>query len=447
MIKDFGLKNIITFIFVIGAIVSLLIFSGLIKFGADKNKASGTVVVWGTIPFSTIQQYIDQSKTKNLNIIYKTQDKTTYESDLVNALASGSGPDLFIMPHENILRNSDKIFKIPYSSFPQGLYEATYINESKLFLTRNGILAIPMSVDPLIMYYNKNLVASSFLIDVPKYWDEFTSFVTDVTIVGENGKIVVSGAALGTYENILNAKGLLSTLLMQNDNKIVGTDPITTKKRSELAVTDLSFRKAEQVLTFFTSFSQFGNKNYSWNEALRSSREKFISGELAIYFGKASEVEIIRKKNPNLDFDVALMPQISKTSTKITYGSMNGIAITKSSKNIAASIEVASKLAGSKVSEKLNRDLLLTPARKDLLRNKPNDSRLTLFYNSAIISNAWIDPDMEATEDLFRNLIRSINTGSLNISDALRRSNSDLNKILNRTINTTIVDISTEMNN
>lgn len=445
MLKEFGIKNIIVAIFVLGAVISLLVFSGLIKIGTNSDVASGKVVVWGTIPFATIQTYIDQSKTKNIDIIYKKQDPQSYEADLVNAFAAGVGPDLFIMPHENILRHVDKIYEIPYASFPKDKYEATYINEAKLFLTKNGILAIPMSVDPMVMYYNKQIISSAFLIDVPRYWEETIPFVAETTLTDANGSISISGAALGTYDNILNAKGILSTLLMQNGNKIVGTDPITNKKRAEISFSENTFTSSEQALSFYTSFSRFGNQNYSWNEALALSRESFIAGDLALYFGKMSEVEQIRKKNPNLDFDVALMPQINETSIKSTFGSMTGIAIAKQSKNISAAIAVASKLAGNTISEQLSRDLLVAPARKDLLRNKPDDARLTLFYNSAIIANAWIDPDPEATESLFKNLIRSVNTGSLASSDALRRANADLEIILNRTINTSIKDESMEI--
>lgn len=445
MLKEFGIKNIIMAIFVGGAVIALLVFSGLIKVGGSTEQASGKVVVWGTIPFATIQPYIDQSRTKNIDITYKKQDPLTYESDLINAFAAGVGPDLFIMPHEDILRHVDKIFEIPYTSFPRDQYQKTYINESKLFMTKNGILAIPMSVDPMVMYYNKQLISSAFLIDIPQYWEETIPFVSEITIADANGSITRSGAALGTYDNILNAKAILSTLFLQNGNTIVGTNPTTTKKRAEFALSEDSFAKAEQALAFFTSFRRLGNQNYSWNEALEVSRESFTAGDLALYFGKMSEVENIAKKNPNLDFGVALMPQISETSIKSTFGSMTGIAIAKQSKNIPAAIVIGSSLAGKSVSEKLTKDLLVAPARKDLLANKPDDALTTMFYNSAIIADGWIDPDSEATEILFKNLIRSVNTSSLNMADALRRANADLEILLNRTINTTITDESIEI--
>lgn len=445
MLKEIGIKNIITAIFVFAAILAFLVFSNVIKLpGGKTDEVSGKVVVWGTIPFQIMQPYVNQAKTKNLDVVYKTQDPVTYERDLVNAFASGVGPDLFIASHEQILRNADKIFEIPFTSFPKTQYEATYINESRLFFTEKGILGIPIAVDPLIMYYNKSLIASAFLVDVPKYWEEVLPFVSQITIADANGSISNSGIALGTYDNILNAKGILSTLFLQNGNRLVGTDPTSTQKRAELAFSENALSAGQQVLGFYTSFSKLGNQNYSWNEALVQSREKFIAGELALYFGQGSELDRIRKKNPNLDFDIALMPQLSETSLKVTFGSMTGVAIAKQSKNPAAAINVASVLSGVDVSGALSAELGLAPVRKDLLRNKPDDARATLLYNSAIIADGWVDPDPEATDLLFKNIIRAITTGSLNIAEALRKADADLQIILNRTINTTIKDKTSE---
>lgn len=438
MLKEIGIKKIITVIFIVGAIFAFLIFSNVIKVGNDSNVVSGKVVVWGTIPYDTMQQYIDQSNTKTIDVVYKVQNEGSYESDILNAFAAGRGPDLFIMPHENILRNADKIFEIPYTSFPKTQYQSTYINEANIFLTSTGVLSIPMSVDPMVMYYNKQLISSAFLIEPPKYWDDLTTFSSKISLVDAGGSISQSGVAMGTFDNIKNAKGILSTLLLQNGNRLVGTDPLTGKKRSELSFTDDSFEQAKQALEFYTSFSNFGNGNYSWNESLISSREKFITGELALYFGKASELENIRKKNPNLDFDITLMPQISETSIKTTYGSMMGIAISKQTPNKAAAISVASSLSGKIISEKLTRDLFVAPVRRDLLKNKPDDAHLTLFYNSAIISNAWFDPEPQSTSLIFKTLIRDVNTGSRTPDGALKIANSQINNVLNRTINLVI---------
>lgn len=436
--KNIGIKNIITIIFVLGAIAAFLVFSGVIKLGGDKQAAKGTVTVWGTISYQTLQPYIELAKEQDLNIIYQEKATNNYENELVNAFASGTGPDLFMMPHEGILRHSDKILEIPYESFPKTSYEETYIDEARLFLTDTGVLAFPVTVDPLVMYYNKPLIASAFLLDVPQYWDEMTAFTNAITKYSGTGEITISGAGLGTYDNVQNAKALISSLVMQNGNPLVGTDSTTMKKRSVLTFDEAALMQSESALNFYTSFAQFGSNNYSWNEALVDTQSKFIAGELALYFGRASEITNIQRKNPNLDFGVALLPQVRDTTTKITNGAMTGVAISKQTKNIPAAINVASKIAGSVTAQGLSNDLIVAPARKDLLRIKPDDAFMTLVFNSAIISRGWLDADMESTNTIFRNLVRNINSGSMSTRNALSNANTEINNMLNKTINTII---------
>lgn len=440
--KDIGIKNIITGIFVLAAVVAFMVFSGVVNLGGPKDQSvSGSVTVWGTIPFQTIQKYIEQAKEQNLTITYNEKNPENYEDELVNAFASGSGPDLFIMPHEGLLRHTDKLLEIPYSSFPKATYEQTYIDEARIFLTDSGVIAFPITVDPMVMYYNKSLISSAFVLDVPEYWDQFIDFTSKLTKYSETGEVQLSAAALGTYENVRHAKAIISTLILQNQNEIVGKDPLSNKKRSLLSSDENNAQKALQALEFYTSFSNFGTSTYSWNEALPDSRSKFIAGELAIYFAPGSEAEDLRKKNPNLDFGVALFPQVRTSTLKTTFGSMTGVAIAKQTSNVPASIAVASKLAGSIIADGLSQDLAVAPARKDLLRDKPEDALRTLVYNSAIISRGWIDADTEATDDIFMNLIRNINTGALSVRDAISRTHADLNTMLDRTINTSIKQI------
>lgn len=362
-IQEIGIKNIITGLFVFAAIIAFLVFSGLIKIGNSSQQARGTVSVWGTIPYQTIQPFIDRIKTNNLEIIYSEKRTFNYESELVNALASGTGPDIFLMSHESILRHRDKILEIPYHSLPRVTYENTYINQAQLFLSDTGVTAFPLTVDPLIMYYNKSLINSAFILNIPEYWDEFIPFAQSLSQYTGTGETTTSAVALGTYDNIEHAKGIISSMIMQNGNRIVDTNPTDNKKRSTLSLNEITLAQTRTALDFYTSFARFGTTTYSWNEALPNAQSAFIAGDLAIYFGAASEAESIRNRNPNLDFGIALFPQIRESREKVTYGAMTGIAISKHSSNINAALTVASRLTSSDIAGELADNLRLAPTR------------------------------------------------------------------------------------
>lgn len=433
--KEFGIKNIIITVFVLAGVAAFMVFSGVVKIGTPDQSVNGNITVWGTVPAEIMQPLIEQTRTQNLTVNYSQKQESGYENELINAFAAGDGPDLFIMRHENILRHSDKVLEIPYSSFPKSSYEATYIDESQLFLTQTGVTAFPLVVDPLVMYYNKALVSSAFLLDVPEYWDEVVAFTNAITVTSGLGEVSISGVALGTADNIRHVKSILSSLILQNGNRIVGTSEFNNKKQSTLAVDQGTVDSVAQAVDFYTAFAEVGSNIYSWNEALPDSQDTFIAGEVALYFGRASEVDNIRRKNPNLDFNASLFPQVRSSTDKLTQGSMFGVAIAKQTNNVPASLSVASQLAGSEISGKLADALIMAPARKDLLRNKPDDAFKTLVYNSAIISDSWFDVDPDETDRLFNVLIRSINTGASSSSNAIGRINADLNVLLDRTIN------------
>lgn len=438
--KTLGLKNIIMTVFIGGAVLALLVFSGVVPLGKSSQDVGGSVEIWGSIPFQTMQPYIDQIANADLTIRYVVKSAESYESELVNALAAGKGPDLFIMPHEDLLRQSDKVLEIPYTSFPKNEYQLSYIDEARLFMTPSGITALPLAVDPLVMYTNTYLLSSAFVLEVPEYWDEFIDLAPKITLAEDNGRINMSAVALGSFDNIRNAKAILSTLFLQNENPLVATNASTAKKFSTMNLDQNYFQRMEEALTFYTSFAHIENANYSWNEALPSSRELFIAGDLAFYFGYGSELETISKKNPNLDFTVNIIPQLRAKKRKLSYGSLLGIGVNKQTGNIPGAISVASSLTGKDIAGPLSRALLMAPARRDLLQNTPEEASLNLLYNSAIIAAGWTDPDPSSTTQLFRRMIQDINAGAATISDAVQRSHVELNTILNRTINTTIPD-------
>jgi hypothetical protein len=81
-------------------------------------------------------------------------EKTEEEFDLafIEALASGVGPDVFMLPSGKILKYRNKIYVIPYNVFSQRQFRDTFIEGAEIYMAPEGVLAFPVSVDPLVMY-------------------------------------------------------------------------------------------------------------------------------------------------------------------------------------------------------------------------------------------------------------------------------------------------------
>lgn len=413
--------------------IAVLIFTGAIKLGDKATPATtGTVTMWGTVPSATLSPLIStyNQNAGTYGVTYVQKDPLTYENDLIQALASGKGPDLYLLTPALLWHFRDKISPIPYTTYPDRLYRDSFIDGASVFLTTGGVLALPFRADPLVMYYNKTMLASNFVVTPPAYWEDLFAFVTAVTKKDANSVISKSAISFGAWDNVVHAKDIIAMMLLQVDN------PITKNQNGELMSTldqvsgTSTVIPAQSVVTFYGEFANPVSTYYSWNEAKPSSRDAFIAGDLAVYFGYASELATLRAKNPNLDFDVALVPQVKTSTSKATYTNLYGIALSKFSKNPATSFTVARDLTAKPFQEALAAVDIVPPVRRDLLAAKPvGDAYKLVFYNSALIGRTWIDPDAAGSDSVFRQMIKSYTSGSQNARESVRSASQALNLV------------------
>jgi len=74
----------------------------------------------------------------------------------------------------------------------------------------------------------------------------------------------------------------------------------------------------------------------------------------------------------------------------------------------------------------------LPPVLRSLLSEKPKDNAyLETFFNSAIISRSWLDPNEKKTEVIFRDLIENISSNALSSKGAINKANSQIDLLVN----------------
>jgi ABC-type glycerol-3-phosphate transport system substrate-binding protein len=424
---------ILTAVFIAFVIFAVMIFSGAIPIGnkktADNGGATGKVVLWGTIKKESISSLLDvfNGQNKTFTVAYVAKNPLTFDRELIEALASGVGPDMILLPNDLIIRYANKLFPIPYTNIPEATFRATYAGEGDLYLGSKGILGLPLTIDPIVMYYNQSLFEGAGIAKPPETWDDIAGISALLTKKDSDLSISQSTVALGEFDNVNHAKEIISMLLLQFGN------PIVSRKDAVLSSTlgvfnDSGQNPAVRVLDFYTAFSNPTDKTYySWNKGLPNAREQFIAGKLAIYFGYASELFTIQSKNPNLAFNVAKVPQLKNAQTKITYGAMNSLAILKTSKNPTTAYIATTMMSGADFASKLAVNLSLPPARRDLLANKPqNNAYVPIFFDSALIARGWLDPMADVSTTIFRELISNIKSGRLSTQDSLGKADGQL---------------------
>jgi ABC-type glycerol-3-phosphate transport system substrate-binding protein len=429
-------QTILVAVFLAFFVFAVLIFSGLLKIGGSSgtsNQPQGKVVIWGTFTSPDVSKVFQDVTTTNqdLTISYVKKDEATYSNSLIEAFANGTGPDLFFITPDMIMKDENFIYKIPYANYPEKTYNDSFIDGADVYLSKDGIIGFPVVVDPIVLYYNKNILSNEGISQSPQYWDELFNLNSQLTKVKSGGTITQSMIALGGYDNINNAKDILSTLFIQSGNSIVqrtdtGYNAVLTQNSSS------SISPIESAVNFFMNFSNPSNTAYSWNRALPNSRDMFTGGKLGMYIGFASELFNLQSINPNISFDVSEIPQARDTSIKRTYGKIYALAVNKKSANITAAFGVAGMFSSGDPAKNFGIAVSLPPASRSLLATRPTDPYLFTFFNSAVITRSWIEPSEGDSDKIFSEMIQNISSNKLSTSDALNRVQSQLDQVIKK---------------
>lgn len=422
---------------VLGAagLVAVLMFMGVIPGFGKGGVGSGNEVkltMWG--PFSSEKvraaiSKINEENSGSFSITYSEKKPETYKNELLNAMASGNPPDIWFLSQDMVLEYKDKVQIIPFESFPERNFRDIFVDSSNLFINRkeNGIIALPYIIDPIVLYWNRDLFSSAGIARPPQYWNEFLSSVIALTKFDGANNIIQSGASFGEFDNVKNAKDILSMMILQTGSLLVEPETLNVvwEEKGNAAISPV-----ENAVMFYNDFSNPKKTSYSWNRALKNSNDMFVAGSLAMYFGYASELSSIKEKNPHLNFDVGLVPQIKDGKIKAAFGRIYALAVSKTSHNQQAAFSAMTKLIDKSLNKGFSESLFLAPARRDALTEGSPDPVLSVFYKAGIMARSWLEPNPQKVSDIFEIMIESTATGKMRMSDAVRDATRALEQIL-----------------
>ena len=410
-------------------VIAVLLFS--VSKGSSGSNAVATVVVWGDIPTYDFNNLLNNVALNNgpVRIQYVEKSQATFSTDFTEALALGKGPDLVILPLSKIYKERNKLLLIPNTTVNPKDFSQTFVEEGELFLTPEGTYALPLSVDPLVLYWNRDLFTNASLVAPPKYWDEIYGFAEKLSMKDSADNLKQSAIALGEAKNIVNSKDILTLLMLEAGTPITSSNGVDL--HSELSSNfNLPTVPAESALDFYTQFSNPAKPFYSWNRSLLDSGTAFTSGTLAMYIGFASELPLLKAKNPNLNLSITAVPQSRVSGKVITFGRLKGVAIVKNTKNQPAALNAALLLVSKDISSALSTITGLPSARRELLNTKPKGFADSVFFDSAIKSKGFVDPDDVKTGKIFTKMIESVTSGKSRITEAVREASNEIDQII-----------------
>lgn len=400
------------------------------------SNINGTLRIWGVFDDrNDFNAALGQFKKefRNLKVSYELKNSTTYHSDLINALAAGQGPDIFMIHNDWLFSDADKIMPIATTSYSINQLRIDYPEIIEKEFTRNEqVYALPVFIDTLALFWNRDIFNAAGVATPPKTWSDLLKLTPKFTRFDSRGKIIQSAVALGTARNIDRSEDIYSLIALQFGERFTAISQ-DLNRISGQAIFGQSDSSANKALLFYTQFANSRSPYYNWNQTTHYSIDNFAEGTSAMLFTYAYNIDNIKSKNSKLNFAIAPMPQVSLSSQPINYPNYWGFAISKASKFPRQVLErlmynLASKNSLSDYLQKTGR-----PApRRDLIEAQYNDPLLNVFARQTLTAQNWIKPNAQQTDIIIRAMIDNVFSGHETVNNALRNAQDRINQLFNQ---------------
>lgn len=387
----------------------------------------------------------------NVNIIYKELRYKEYEEELLNAWAEDRGPDIFSIHNTWVGKYKSKILPMPKELvLPQTIITGAFKKEPKIIMQPKAtpslkilknnfvdvvykdaireeqVYGLPLSMDSLVLYYNKDILNNARIPLPPATWSEFIEMIPLVTVVDKEGNIIQAGAALGISKNITNAADILSLLMMQN-----GTQMIDESNRATFNLSSRNQEGAvpgEQALLFYTDFANPTKETYTWNDQMPEAMDSFIQGKCAFYFGYSKDLYFIQNQAPKLNFAIAPMLQI-EGNHEINYANYWLETVSKKTKYSNEAWDFI-LFATQEEQAKLYLEKNKKPtALRSLIKKQEEDYDLSIFAKQVLTAQSWYRGNAgDFMKKIFNELIDETLKGGTEIKILLNSTAEKINQ-------------------
>ncbi len=418
-----------------GVLLVAVIF-GAIFFNVRSQSGPGspifTLRIWGIDSKDAVEGALNGYKAGHplATLNYTQIDPKNYYAALIDALASGQGPDVFYVGNRALPKYKNKIVPLNPALFPNmtvSNFRDLYPMAAEQDLILGGqIYALPLYLDTMALIYNRDFFDQAGIVAPPKTWDEFQADVAALRQVNQNGQIVRAAAAIGGTEKTVEAgTDLLEFLMLQNGAKMV-SDNLSS---ASFASGESGSNPGIAAFNFYLQFANSTSRYYTWNEGQPNSVDSFAAGKTAMIFAYQSALAGIKNKSPFLNFAVAPMPQLSVSDAVVNYPRYHGLVVSKQSQNQNWGWDFVIYLA-------TNTDSMTMysgghpPALRSLIAKKMSDLDLGLFARQALTARSWYQVDDAQVDSILNGAIQSVLSGAANSNTALAQAQGQISQLM-----------------
>jgi ABC-type glycerol-3-phosphate transport system substrate-binding protein len=444
------------FLYIAGGIFLALIIALLIlviisnKNKDKKNQVRDNILtIWGTSDDltaldSTITNF--QTEHKDVKVVYVKKDSANYLKDSLAEIAAGRGPDVWAVPNDWMVKYHDQMTPMPEKLITNAkekksdleVYQETYPNaiyQDNVF--EDKIYGMPLALDMLKLFYNSGILTNTMtayrkahpgdqntnLTKIfrtgPANWDDVITMI-DLINQKNGNDISQSTIALGNTANIADSVNILTLMMLQDGAKMTSDDHLSATfqtKQNQFGSIDYPGTTA---LSFYASFANPSDKNYTWNNSFSDSVRAFAEGKTAMLIDFESKKADIKRINSTLNFGTVSVPQIKETANPVNFASYNTFTVSKAAKDSNLAWQFIALMTEN---NNVRNYLTVTKKTSAKLSSDPNDQLKTLA--------TWYNPEPEKTPEIFKEMIDQVNGGK-NAQTAIENAASQVTTLLGK---------------
>ncbi|MDH5596565.1 MAG: extracellular solute-binding protein [Candidatus Peregrinibacteria bacterium] len=408
------------------------------------------------------KEQIQAFQSNNPGVVVRTKKFVSleeYEDLVINEIAEGEGPDVFMVHNSWMPKHYKKLFPLPLDQrivMTPELFRQTYFQAAADDLIINEqIYGMPLSMDNLAIFYNKqhfkDLIATS---DKPgNLWEDIKEQTTQLTKKNNSPeRFALAGIALGRSDNISSAVDILYAIMLQ-----FGTEFYDEKHERAIFATNQngvggSDKPGVEAFELFTSFALPSYRNYSWNEYITgfAPEEKevnpFVRGKVSMIIGYPYLYDIIdlsiqqeqRAGNTHIDVGdvgIAPFPQLvssTEATRRDAFASYFPLVVARTSDMPKEAWDLVQYLTSSDALQTYHKKTNRPTSRKDMVAEQQTEPLFGAFAYQAPFAKSIVIYNDSAYRKVFAaaidEVVKNIATPEQALTDAQQKITCILQK-------------------